>query len=101
MEVKRYVDVIARWHADGQAEPLVICWPDGRSFNVLRVKGHPQSNTFPKASSRILRYTVTIETPHGTKDTRLYLELTTQGTHSTARWFVNQDIRAMTWKIGE
>lgn len=99
MGVKRYVDVVARWYADGHAEPLIICWPDGRSFNVQQVKGHPQSNTFPGAHHRVLRYSVSIETPRGTKDTRLFLELDAQGTKGSARWFVEQDPSAILWKI--
>ena len=31
---KRYVEVHARWRADGRIEPLAVVWGDGRRYDV-------------------------------------------------------------------
>lgn len=78
---KRYVDVISRRYADGHVEFLIICWPDGRSFQVEHVVGKPQSSTFPGSAGRVLHYTIMIE---GVR-TQFFLEIGREGAGDASR----------------
>ena len=90
------MDVIARWRDDGRIEPLTVCWPDGRSFQVEEVLGEPASDTFPDAEVRTLRYTVRI----GGRVTHLYLERCGEGDSSQVRWFVEMRPGHPPWVFG-
>lgn len=81
---RRYVDVVARWHANGYVEPLIVCWPDGRSFQVETVEGAPQSNSPPGSPRRTLRYTVRV----GGRRTHLFLEHDADAKRGSVRWYV-------------
>ena len=96
---RRYVDVIARWRDDGRIEPLSVCWPDGRSFQVDAVIGKPAGDTFPDAAVHTLRYTVRI----GGRTTHLYLERTAATAHTAEpqlRWFVETRPEQPLWLFG-
>jgi len=34
---KRYVDVVLVQHRNGRAEPLYLCWEDGRKYRIDRI----------------------------------------------------------------
>lgn len=92
---RRYVDVIARWRDDGRIDPLSVCWPDGRSFQIEEVLGAPAANAFPQADACTLRYTVRI----GGHVTQLFLER--DGARpGEARWFVELRPGAPPWVFG-
>ena len=95
-KVRRYVDVIARWRDDGRVEPLAVCWPDGRSFQVDEVIGTPASDTFPDAPTRTQRYTVRI----GGRVTHLYLERRIEEKDARLRWFVEMRPETPLWFFG-
>ena len=97
-KTRRYVDVIARWRDDGRIEPLSVCWPDGRCFQVEEVIGEPASDTFPDAERHTLRYTVRI----GGRVTHLYLErVGGKGREaSQLRWFVEMVPGHPPWVFG-
>lgn len=92
---KRYVDVVARWHADGYVEPLIVCWPDGRSFQIESVDGRPQSTTFPNNPGRTLRYTVLV---NGVR-TQLFLERDADAAKDSARWYVERKPSQQPWSV--
>jgi hypothetical protein len=92
---KRYVDVVARWHANGYVEPLIVCWPDGRSFQVESVEGTPQSSSFPGVPGRTLRYTVVVDRHR----THLFLEHGADGSKDSARWYVEPRATCPPWSI--
>ena len=96
-KVRRYVDVIARWRDDGRIEPLAVCWPDGRSFQVDEVVGAPISDTFPGAAVHTQRYTVRI----GGHTTHLYLERRSEGKGAQLRWFVEMRPDTPLWVFGK
>ena len=95
-KTRRYVDVIARWRDDGRIEPLMVCWPDGRSFQVDEVIGSPASDTFSGAPVHTQRYTVRI----GGRVTHLYLERRAEGKGAGVRWFVEARPGFPTWSFG-
>lgn len=93
---KRYVDVIARWRDDGRIIPLVVCWDDGRTFQVDRLVGKPVSDMPPGSPGRTLRYTVMI----GSKCTHLYLEQDEAGSKASSRWYVESGPERRPWCFG-
>ena len=96
-KTRRYVDVIARWRDDGRIEPLSVCWPDGRSFQVDEIVGTPASDAFPDAPVCTQRYTVRI----GGRLTHLYLERRTEGkAPPQLRWFVEVRPGHPLWSFG-
>lgn len=95
-KTRKYVDVIARWHESGRVEPMSICWPDGRTFQIDQVIGKPASSAFENAPARILRYVVRI----GTRTTHLFLEINTREGVTCARWFVEALPARQPWRFG-
>lgn len=86
---KRYVEVYARWRADGRIEPLAVVWGDGRRFDVERQFGNPKRAMSRKVSGGGLRYDVQV----GGKRTHLWLEdVGTRVSPTGRRWFVEEVI---------
>ena len=94
-KIRRYVDVIARWHDDGRVTPLSVCWADGRTFQIEAVLGEPVANAFPGAPSRTLRYSVRV----GGRTTLLYLEREERGKEPVTRWYVESPAGREPWKF--
>lgn len=92
---KRYVDVFARFDADGTVEPVVVCWVDGRSFPVDEVL---EAGPFGPLhhGKQTMRYRVRF----GGHETDLYLERTEArpaiGEPETLRWWVYAFDRVLT-----
>ncbi len=93
---RRYVDVIARCRDDGRIVPLVVCWDDGRTFQVDRVVGSPVSDRPAGTPGRTLRYTVVV----GRKLTHLYLERGEEGAKDALRWYVEPAPELPPWRFG-
>ena len=59
MDAKVYVDVDAKFTADGQLRPLCITWEDGTKYEIERIK-HCERAASRKAGGVGLRYTCMI-----------------------------------------
>lgn len=80
MKVKKvFVEVIAKFDADGTVTPLAIIWEDGRKFVIDRVLDMRRAASL-KAGGIGIRYTCRIRN----KETYLYYE--------GPNWFVEQVI---------
>ena len=60
MSCKRYVDVIARFYADGKLIPLAIWWTDGEMYEIDRVLDVRPAASL-KAGGAGMRYTCRIQ----------------------------------------
>lgn len=73
--IKKYVDVVAEFSADGNIKPLTVIWDDGQQFDITNIK-----EIFPRKYSKCggvgVRYTCQI----GRSQTYLYYEV--------GKWFV-------------
>lgn len=95
--VKQYVDVIAKWHDDGRIDPLMVCWPDGRTFHVRDVgPGKAGVASVAELDSQTSVYKVRI----GAKPVTLYLERHGSNPSSFARWYVLYPEGRKPWKFG-
>ncbi len=84
---KEYVDVVVRMRADGDIEPVIVCWRDGRSFHIDEILGEPSYR--PEIRGRNVReYRVRF----GGHETELFLERACTNPHApaeeTLRWWV-------------
>ena len=64
--IKKYVDVVAEFSADGNIKPLTVIWDDGQQFDITNIK----------CGGVGVRYTCQI----GRSQTYLYYEV--------GKWFV-------------
>lgn len=78
VDAKVYVDVDARFTADGQLRPLSITWEDGTKYEIERIK-HCERAVSRKAGGVGLRYTCMIA---GSEHYLFYEE--------NYRWFVER-----------
>ena len=69
MNAKVWVDVTARFDADGKITPLSITWEDGRLYEIDRILDVRRAASL-KAGGSGIRYTVRI----GHTETYLFLE---------------------------
>ena len=74
---KRYVDVVARFEADGRIIPMKITWHDGSVFFIDRVLDIRRAASL-KAGGAGIRYTCRINN----RETYLFLE--------ENKWFVEE-----------
>lgn len=84
---KLYVPVVTRHEADGTVTPLVVCWPDGRSFPIDEVLERGELGQ-PTRGRRQARYRIRM----GSHETDLWMELTEAvpaiGERAKVRWWV-------------
>ena len=95
-KVKQYVDVVCRINDTGRIDPLIVCWPDGRSFHVDRAGGEISIRSVSPLNSEVTAYNVHMKG----KPVTLYLE--NQGPHASAliRWYVLIPEGQPAWKYG-
>lgn len=95
--IKQYVDVVAHWHDDGRIDPMMVCWPDGRTFQVDCVMGNASSCLgVSPIDSQTTAYRVRI----GGKQTILYLERQGEKARTLAKWFVLIPEGRKPWRFG-
>lgn len=66
---KEYVDVVARFGRDGDLEPVVVCWKDGRSFAIDEVTEMGRFGSMQRG-----RQCACYRIRFGGHETRLFLE---------------------------
>lgn len=81
---KRYVEVLARYDAEGRVTPLEIVWGDGRRFAIDRVVEQKRRSSL-KVGGCGVRYLIEVRG----KRTMLYFE-DAERRPGAVRWFVEE-----------
>lgn len=84
---KAYVGVVVRMNDEGRIDPLIVLWPDGRSFRIDEITSCHQSGPMHNGIKTV-RYQVRF----GNHETNLYLEYQQDkkeiNERNTLRWWV-------------
>ena len=88
---KQYIDVDVAMNAAGQMQPKVIHWPDGRAYEISKVRGVTPSPAL-KAGGQGDRYTILLEN----QERYLFFEHPTDADEADTigHWFVEAPVPA-------